>query len=216
MFSLAKRGLVSQRGLVSKQLLRRMGVSTRLQQKANKSVNTFTSNMSNTSPTSESSRLTRVPPVMQSNGRPQIAVDKELPYPYARRDENRKYFVIFAVGITVACAVIFNYEKSSSPIVGSVLYYLRRSTVGQDALGGDIEFASSWPWIWGTLNTVQGHIDIKFKVKGSEQSGWLILKANRESKRHPFIVDKFLLEVDSKDAKVQYDLMTDPEYEFDL
>ncbi|EDK46395.1 hypothetical protein PVL30_004296 [Lodderomyces elongisporus] len=153
---------------------------------------------------------------VDANGDPLITVERDLPYPYAKRDENRKYFVVFAIGMTLACLVIFNYEKSSSPIINSVLYYLRRSTIGQDALGKDIDFASSWPWIWGTLNTVQGKIDIKFKVKGFERSGYLVLKAERESKRHPFEVEKFVLEVDTKDSKVEYDLMTDPEYEFDL
>ena len=148
--------------------------------------------------------------------KPPVTIDRELPDPFIKRNENRKYFVLYSIALVVTCAVIFNYEKSSSPIINSTLYFLRRSTIAQDAIGKNIEFASSWPWIWGTLNTVQGNIDVKFKVKGDEQKAWVILSATRESKMHPFQVHKFALEVDTKDAKVEYNLMDDPEFEFDL
>ncbi|KAI5955405.1 hypothetical protein CANMA_004622 [Candida margitis] len=148
--------------------------------------------------------------------KPPVTIDRELPDPFVKRDENRRYFVFYSIALVVTCAVIFNYEKSSSPIINSSLYFLRRSTIAQDALGKDIEFASSWPWIWGKLNTVQGVIDVKFKVKGNEQKAWVLLNASRESKLHPFQVHKFALEVDTKDAKVEYNLMDDPEFEFDL
>ncbi|KAI3406697.1 hypothetical protein KGF56_000543 [Candida oxycetoniae] len=191
--------------------LRRFQICTRSfqQEQGKEQVNLFTSN--NSAQPFQGGRKPNF-----GGSKPQITVDRELPYPYKKRDENRIYFVVFAVGITLSCLVIFNYEKSSSPIINSILYYLRRSTIAQDALGKDIDFASSWPWIWGTLNTVQGKIDIKFKVKGSEQKGWLILKADRESKMHPFVISEFVLEVDTPDSKVAYDMRLDPEYEFDL
>ena len=148
--------------------------------------------------------------------KPPVTIDRELPDPFTKRNENRKYFAFYSIAVIIACAVIFNYEKSSSPIVNSTLYFLRRSTIAHEAIGKKIEFASSWPWIRGKLNTVQGIIDIKFKVKGDEQEAWVILHATRESKMHPFEVHKFALEVDSKDAKVEYNLMDDPEFEFDL
>ncbi|KAI5955080.1 hypothetical protein KGF54_001641 [Candida jiufengensis] len=148
--------------------------------------------------------------------KPPITIERELPDPFTKRDQNRRYFVVYAIAITLSCIFIFNYEKSSSPIVNSTLYFLRRSTIGTDALGSNIEFASNWPWIWGKLNTVQGIIDIKFKVKGSDQKGWVILNATRESKMHPFEIHRFILEVDTNNAKVEYNLMDDPEFEFDL
>lgn len=148
--------------------------------------------------------------------KPPVTIDRELPDPFVKRNENRRYFVFYSIALVVTCAVIFNYEKSSSPIINSTLYFLRRSTIAQDALGKNIEFASSWPWIWGKLNTVQGAIDVKFKVKGDDQKAWVLLNATRESKMHPFQVHKFALEVDTKDAKVEYNLMDDPEFEFDL
>ncbi|KAI5968067.1 hypothetical protein KGF57_000257 [Candida theae] len=166
-----------------------------------------------TTPLSSSSSIPHSKPVTY---KPPVTIDRELPDPFVKRDQNRRYFVFYSVAVVVTCAIIFNYEKSSSPIVNSTLYFLRRSSIAQDAIGKNIEFASNWPWIWGKLNTVQGVIDVKFKVKGDERKAWVVLNASRESKMHPFEVHKFALEVDTKDSKVEYNLMDDPEFEFDL
>ncbi|KAI5965798.1 uncharacterized protein KGF55_001161 [Candida pseudojiufengensis] len=162
----------------------------------------------NTTPNNEKQKVVYKPP---------ITIERKLPDPFKKRDQNRRYFIVYAIAITLSCIFIFNYEKSSSPIVNSILYFLRRSQLGNEVLGSNIEFANNWPWIWGKLNTVQGIIDIKFKVKGSNnQIGWIKLNATRQSKMHPFEIHKFILEIDTNDSKVEYNLMDDPEFEFDL
>ncbi|PVH18333.1 uncharacterized protein CXQ87_001256 [Candidozyma duobushaemuli] len=142
-----------------------------------------------------------------------VSVERELPDPFKKKKQNRRYFWAYAVGTTLSCVLIFNYEKTRSPIVNSVLYCLRRSEHAKAALGPNIGFASSWPWIWGTLNTVKGNIDITFQVKGDTGGGNLHLNATRLSKLVPFDIHAWTLETDSgevidlaKDASVDFEL----------
>lgn len=157
------------------------------------------------------------PVVIEEVYSPPVTLDRELPDPYADKKKNRYYFVAYGIGVIVSLAIIFNYEKTRSPIINSTLYFLRRSSVAKEELGEGINFASSWPWISGELNTVKGRIDIEFQVKGTKQNGTLKLKAERESKQVGFQVDHFVLVCDNKQGiPTTYDLTKDPEYIFDL
>ena len=142
-----------------------------------------------------------------------VNVDRELPDPFADKKLNKRYFWVYAVGVTLLCALIFNYEKTRSPIINSVLYCLRRSDVAKAELGPNIGFQSSWPWIWGPLNTVRGDIDVVFGVRGDSGAGKLRLKASRTLKLVPFDVHHFTLE--TADGTV-LDLMKDPTLDFEL
>ncbi|KAK5946959.1 cytochrome oxidase assembly protein 1 [Knufia obscura] len=66
---------------------------------------------------------------------------------------------------------IFNYQKSSSSTVSSILYALRTSPTVRELLGDEIYFNSKIPWISGELNQLHGHIDISFWVKGTKGVG---------------------------------------------
>ncbi|KAK6199425.1 cytochrome oxidase complex assembly protein 1-domain-containing protein [Scheffersomyces amazonensis] len=142
-----------------------------------------------------------------------ITLDKELPDPFSKQKKNRLYFVAYGIGIIVSCIIIFNYEKTQSPIITSALYFLRRSETAKKLLGSDINYASSWPWIWGELNTVKGDIDITFDISGDNGAqGTIKLKATRISRAHPFDIHHFLLVVDNK----EYDLSKDNALQFGL
>ncbi|EDK36037.2 hypothetical protein PGUG_00135 [Meyerozyma guilliermondii ATCC 6260] len=127
-----------------------------------------------------------------------VTVERELPDPFVSQKQNRNYFWTYGIGVTLACVIIFNYEKTRSPIVNSTLYLLRMSDEVTSRLGDNIDFKSSWPWISGTLNTVSGDIDIEFAVKGSIRDGMLKLRASRTSKTQPFDVHEFTLTVDGE------------------
>lgn len=157
-----------------------------------------------------SSTSSQVPPY-----RPPVTVDREFPDPFKAKKQNRRYFLAYGIGVTLACVVIFNYEKTTSPIINSVMYFLRRSENAKQLLGEDIGFKYSWPWIWGTLNTVRGDIDIEFAVQGSQNSGKLKLKASRESKLHPFDIHHWILQINDA-QKTQIDLLEDASVEFGL
>lgn len=144
-----------------------------------------------------------------------VTVEREFPDPFTAKKRNRKYFLAYGLGVTLACLVVFNYEKTTSPIINSVMYFMRRSQNAKQLLGENIDFKYSWPWIWGTLNTVRGDVDINFAVKGSQNSGTLKLKASRESKIHPFIIHHWTLQINDT-QRTEINLLEDQSVEFDL
>ncbi|KAL1577418.1 hypothetical protein MEW_03568 [Candida albicans P60002] len=154
------------------------------------------------------------PHVTSADYKPPVTIDRELPDPFSKRKTNRRYLLIYGIGITLSCIAIFNYEKTQSPIITSSLYFLRRSQPSIELLGKDIDYSSSWPWIWGKLNTVQGIINIEFSVKGSKGNGVVKLNATRESKAHPFDVHQFVLEVERDGKKQVVDLTKEPNFDF--
>lgn len=143
----------------------------------------------------------------------QVVVDREFPDPFEAKKKNRYYFVFYGVGVTLACLIVFNYEKTRSPVINSVLYCLRRSDLTRKELGPNINFKSSWPWIWGELNTMQGRVNIEFDIKGDLNEGTLFLKATRKSKMHPFDVHEWKLKIK---GGPEIDLLKDPTVEFGL
>lgn len=81
---------------------------------------------------------------------------------------------VFAALVSVCAVSIFNYQKTSSPIVSSTLYALRTNARARELLGHDIYFKHQIPWIRGRMNQMQGRIDIYFTVKGSR--GWATMR----------------------------------------
>lgn len=129
-----------------------------------------------------------------------VSVDTELPDPFVRKRQNHRMMVIYGIGVFLGCAFVFNYEKTSSPIVNSVFYCLRRSEEVKKRLGDNITYSSAYPWISGPLNTVQGNINIKFGVKGDDDSGVMVLRASRTSRLHPFDIHQWTLTTSGGDV----------------
>ncbi|TMN32418.1 hypothetical protein CWB94_24115, partial [Pseudoalteromonas piscicida] len=71
-------------------------------------------------------------------------------------------FLLISVAIGSALSLIFNYEKTESPIISNTLYYIRRSPATKNILGESIEFDGIIPWVYGELNSVKGRINITF------------------------------------------------------
>lgn len=116
-----------------------------------------------------------------------------------------KYAIVYGIGVIVSCAVIFNYEKTTSPILNSVFYILRRNPEVVAKIGEEIGYASSYPWISGELNTVKGDIDINFTVKGEKDSGQLYFKASRPDRITPFTVHHWYLKVGDETINLKTD-----------
>ncbi|RLV91433.1 Cytochrome c oxidase assembly factor 1 [Spathaspora sp. JA1] len=151
-------------------------------------------------------------PKPQSKYHSQITIDRPLPDPFAKKKQNRRYFVVYFFGVTLMCGLIFNYEKTGSPIITSTFYFLRRSSIAKTHLGNEISYTSRWPWISGPLNTATGNINIKFGVQGNKGKGEIKLHATRDGRSVPFKVHEFSLVVNGN----VYDLTKDPEMEFML
>jgi len=79
-----------------------------------------------------------------------------------------KTLPIFIFLVTASSLAIFNYQKSSSSTINSILYALRTNERAREILGDEIYFASKVPWIRGEMNQMHGVIDIRFWVKGTK------------------------------------------------
>jgi len=113
---------------------------------------------------------------------------------------------IFIGLVAVAAVAIFNYQKSSSPVVAGTLYALRTSPKAREALGDEIYFQEQIPWISGEMNQLQGRIDVSFKVKGTKDTGVMRFASNRPTSRGMFETTEWSLET-SKGLKI--DLLED-------
>lgn len=141
-----------------------------------------------------------------------MVVERELPDPFKDRTKNRVQFVGFWILMGVSAAIMFNYEKTSSPVVTTTLHFLRRSQIIRDVLGNEIDFKNLYPWVSGELNQVKGAVNIKFDVKGTKNWGTIRLVADRESRSHDFLIHEWSLEVEGK----KYDLLADDTVDFSV
>ncbi|KAK1254266.1 hypothetical protein MKX08_008261 [Trichoderma sp. CBMAI-0020] len=112
--------------------------------------------------------------------------DRELPDVGEVSNGWRRTFPIFVLLVAVSSVAIFNYQKTSSPIIASTLYALRTSPKGNALLGDEIYFKHQIPWISGQMNQVKGRIDVSFSVKGSKASGVMRFASHRPSSKSLF------------------------------
>lgn len=108
-----------------------------------------------------------VPPPSETSG-PLLSrrADRALPN-LPRTNIWLKTLPIFIILVTASSLAIFNYQKSSSSTINSILYALRTNEAAREILGDEIYFASKVPWIRGEMNQMHGVIDVRFWVKGT-------------------------------------------------
>ncbi|KAM3506821.1 hypothetical protein MY10362_002149 [Beauveria mimosiformis] len=100
---------------------------------------------------------------------------------------------LFAVLVAASSFAIFNYQKSSSPVISSTLYALRTSPRARAVLGDEIYFKHQIPWIGGEMNQMQGRIDITFSVRGSKGTALMRFTSRRPSSRSLFETSEWSL-----------------------
>ncbi|RDA93783.1 hypothetical protein CP533_0233 [Ophiocordyceps camponoti-saundersi (nom. inval.)] len=107
----------------------------------------------------------------------------------------RRTLPLFALTMAISSVAIFNYQKTSSPVVSAVLYALRTSPRARDLLGDDIYFRRAIPWISGELNQLHGRVDISFAVKGHRSHGVVRFVARRDRPGGPIVTHLWSLAV---------------------
>ena len=139
---------------------------------------------------------TQAPNLILKDATRPMRIDRELPDPTGDKVQQRLTFVGFTIAMGASLALIFNYEKTESPIVVNTLYYLRRSPRTRELLGENIEFDGIIPWVFGELNQVSGNVNIKFHIKGSNDvSATVRLIADRENRGDEFLIHEWTLTV---------------------
>ncbi|CAI4039612.1 hypothetical protein SMKI_09G0180 [Saccharomyces mikatae IFO 1815] len=138
--------------------------------------------------------------VLKDKSRP-LRIDRELPDPGKERKKQILGFLVFSVAIGSALSLIFNYEKTESPIISNTLYHIRRSPATRDILGESIEFDGIIPWVYGELNSVKGRINITFYIKGDKNvTGTVRLVADRNTRDEEFLLHEW--SVTTADKKI--------------
>ncbi|KAF9870131.1 hypothetical protein CkaCkLH20_12365 [Colletotrichum karsti] len=101
---------------------------------------------------------------------------------------------IFAAAIVVCSVAIFNYQKSSSPVIASTMYALRTNPKARELLGDEVYFKHQIPWISGEMNQLHGRIDIAFSVKGTRGEAVMKFTSFRTSHKGLFETTEWSLE----------------------
>lgn len=136
-------------------------------------------------------------------------MERELPDPFADRFKQRVTFAAFGVGIVAALALIFNYEKTESPVISNTFYHLRRSPRTEHLLGENIEFDGTFPWIHGELNQVAGKVNVRFNIRGSKNvKGVVRLVADKDNEYGEFLIREWSLTV----GENQIDLLEEGDF----
>ena len=110
---------------------------------------------------------------------------------------------------------IFNYQKSSSPVIASILYSLRTSPLAREHLGDEVYFLHRIPIIWGEMNQMHGRIDISFSVRGSRGTGVMKFASFRPTSRGVFETHEWSLEMENGE-RVDLLAVSDPWKGLDL
>ncbi|KAI5122054.1 hypothetical protein M0805_006038 [Coniferiporia weirii] len=89
-----------------------------------------------------------------------------------------------------------NQERMSSSVVRQILQNLRESDLVHETLGESVRPEPAWylngdPWISGSINMLQGNVDISLRVKGSKGAGTLYFTSIRKDKGQPFTILRF-------------------------
>jgi cytochrome c oxidase assembly factor 1 len=118
---------------------------------------------------------------------------------------------VFLAVLGASAAGLFNYQRSSSSVITSTLYALRTNPAAREMLGNEIAFASSMPWIYGTLDLLHGRIDVSWYVKGTKAQGLVKLKCQREGGRGGiFVTEEWSLTPDGGEKIHLLDEQEDP------
>lgn len=92
--------------------------------------------------------------------------------------------------------IVANQERLSSSIVRHIIRIVKDNTELKEMLGDVIRPQPEWwlngdPWIEGSINIPQGHVDVSFKLKGHKGSGTLYFTSVRKAKGDPFTILRF-------------------------
>ncbi|KJZ77097.1 hypothetical protein HIM_03418 [Hirsutella minnesotensis 3608] len=134
--------------------------------------------------------------------------DRQLPDLQQVRFRWGRSLPLFLAVVAVSSLAIFNYQKTSSPVVASTLYALRTSPRARALLGDDIYFKHAIPWIRGDLNQLRGRVDIRFAVRGSRASGVMRFVSRRPSPKALFETSEWSIAMDPPDDRC-VDLLED-------
>lgn len=94
-----------------------------------------------------------------------------------------------------------NAERLSSSVLRQVTYSLRNSDDVRQVLGDRVHYAPNWwgfgePWISGTVNLMQGKVDLKFRIQGTQQQATVYFTSVRPAEDSEFRIVRYKVVAD--------------------
>ncbi|WVF66978.1 hypothetical protein IAT40_001721 [Kwoniella sp. CBS 6097] len=126
--------------------------------------------------------------------------DRELP-----RIGNKLPFVLAlgALGLGWGLFLLHatNQERLSSSVLRQVTFQLRNSKEVIAVLGEHIKLHKNWwalgqPWISGTINLMQGRVDLSFRIKGDKGSGTVYFTSIRPQEKGAWRIVRYKIIAD--------------------
>ncbi|KAK4687627.1 cytochrome c oxidase assembly factor 1, partial [Tremellales sp. Uapishka_1] len=98
-----------------------------------------------------------------------------------------------------------NSERTASSVMRQVTFQLRNSSEVAAVLGENVRLADNWwgfgePWVSGTINLMQGRVDLKFRIKGSKDSGTVYFTSIRPHTEGAWRIVRYKVIADSGDV----------------
>ncbi|CAD6566435.1 MAG: hypothetical protein TREMPRED_002585 [Tremellales sp. Tagirdzhanova-0007] len=115
------------------------------------------------------------------------------------------YIALATLGLGIWATFILyatNAERLASSVLRSVTFQLRNSAEVADLLGRNVKLEDPWwrigdPWIPGSVNTMQGRVDLKFRIKGTDGAGTVYFTSIRPSQSEAWRIVRYKLTADS-------------------
>jgi len=100
-----------------------------------------------------------------------------------------------------------NLERLSSSVVRQIFAVLQDNDRVVASLGDKIIAVPAWyavgqPWVTGSINMLQGNVDVSFRVQGSQGGGTVYFSSVRKQKGSPFIVLRFKVIADNGEVLI--------------
>ncbi|ODN97414.1 hypothetical protein L198_03978 [Cryptococcus wingfieldii CBS 7118] len=99
-------------------------------------------------------------------------------------------------------------ERLSSSVLRQVTFQMRNSPDVMSVLGDNVKLVEEWwalgsPWISGTINLMQGRVDLSARLKGERQAGTVYFTSIRPQSQGAWRIGTFLFHAGPRKANLE-------------
>lgn len=143
-----------------------------------------------------------VVPTQNPASRPFARHKPDLPQPKSYKTPAFLLILFSLITWSAFTAHATNRERLSSAVLKNVVDKIRESEQVRAEMGDDVNLKRETilagdPWIRGSVNMMQGRVDMSFKLKGSKDTGTVYFSSIRRDAQTPYETLRFLIVLDS-------------------
>jgi cytochrome c oxidase assembly factor 1 len=141
-------------------------------------------------------------PTQNPASRPFARHRPDLPQPKSYKTPAILLILFSLITWSAFTAHATNRERLSSAVLKNVVDKIRESEKVREAMGEDVNMKRETilagdPWVRGSVNMMQGRVDMSFKLKGSRDTGTVYFSSIRRDAQTPYETLRFLIVLDS-------------------